>query len=244
MLTLAVERSTCRPGWALFRDSDCILEVVADEEPARTPDWLARLTRAIQKIGFSVADIDRFAVGLGPGSFSGTRSAVAAMQGFSLPGNRPLLGVSSAAAQAFTLLTERETNGIYSPVAVVGDARRERLWCAVFILDPACNANAPRRLLSLSGDAQHPLTHDAPDFVLTPWNDLPAHLPSDTHVVSPDWDRLGAMLSACLSPEQVSVQPRRPTASEVGRLVLADSASACADPTPIYLHPAVALPKT
>ena len=75
MLTLVVERSTRRPGWALFRDAVCQLEAVVDGEPARAPEWLAHLGEALDAAGVSLAQIDRFAAGLGPGSFSGTRAA-------------------------------------------------------------------------------------------------------------------------------------------------------------------------
>jgi tRNA threonylcarbamoyl adenosine modification protein YeaZ len=254
MFLLCVERSTSRPGWALFRDSDCILEALADEEPARTPDWLARLARACAGVDVPLDRIDRFAVGLGPGSFSGTRAAVSGLQGLSLPGNRPLLGVSSAAAQAYALLMERAAAGIHSPVAVVGDARRDRLWCAVFVLGPASGTgkgadspdltNRPAgQLLAWTREGPRAPTHDARDFSLTPWQDLPAHLPPGTQVSTPDWDRIGARLAESLPPGQLPKQSRRPTAADVGRLILADPLSAHAEPIPIYLHPAVAAPR-
>jgi len=301
MLTLVVERSTRRPGWALFRDAACQLEAISDEEPSRTPDWLARLGAALDAAGVSLAEIDRFAAGVGPGSFSGIRAAVASLQGMALPGGKPLVGVSSAAALAFALLTERAARGValpsrvdeaaralraractspatvtatcpraerpgrlcdqhaippippgsHTPVAVVGDARRERLWCAVYVLradGAAAGETAPDtgaappgwRLQSLTTTGVRPPAHNDADFVLTTWADLPGHLPPDTVVISPDWDRIGERLSSLLPATQVVAGVRMPSAADVGRLLLSDPEAAHTEPVPIYLHPAVA----
>lgn len=237
MLTLVVERSTCHPGWALFRDAACQIEAVSDEEPARAPDWLARLGAALDAAGVSCAEIACFAAGLGPGSFSGTRAAVAALQGLALPGKQPLKGVSSAAATAFALLCERAAGDTPATVAVIGDARRERLWCAVYALQG-------RQLRSCVSGSLRPPTHDADDFSLTTWSELPQHLPPGALVVSPDWDRLGARLAALLPASDLVAHQRTPTATEVGRLLLADPAAARTEPVPIYLHPAVAEVRT
>ena len=237
MLTLVVERSTCRPAWALFRDAVCQLEAVADVEASRTPEWLACLGSALDAAGVSLAEIDLFAAGLGPGSFSGTRAAVAALQGMALPGGKPLVGVSSAAALAFALLAKHADDGLHKPIAVVGDARRERLWCAVYAL------NDMRLMIRTVHDIHAP-THDAADFTLATWSNLANHLPPDTTVVSPDWERIGARLSALLPASQLVAEARMPTAADVGRLICSDPAAAHAEPMPIYLHPAVAEVRT
>ncbi|MEI6212029.1 MAG: tRNA (adenosine(37)-N6)-threonylcarbamoyltransferase complex dimerization subunit type 1 TsaB [bacterium] len=233
MLTLVIERSTNRPGWALFREAVCQLESISDEEPSRAPDWLPRLGAALHAAGVSLADVDTFAAGLGPGSFSGTRAAVAALQGMALPDRKPLKGVSSAAALAFALLTERVSSGIHTPVAVLGDARRERLWCAVYTLQ------GKQLQACVAGSLRTP-THDTDDFSLTTWMELPNILPAGALVVTPDWERLGARLSALLPAANLVAQARTPTAAEVGRLLLSDPAAVRAAPIPIYLHPAVA----
>jgi tRNA threonylcarbamoyl adenosine modification protein YeaZ len=234
MLTLVVERSSRRPGWALFRDEHCLLETVADEEPSRSPDWSVRLDRALAEAGMSLAGIHRFAAGIGPGSFSGTRATIAALQGMALPDGRALLGVSSVAALAFARLNASAQAGDHAPVTVIGDARRNRLWIATYALDPVHN-----RLTALFDGAFRPPTHDAADFSLVTWETLPAALPKNSRVLSPDWDRIGERLRACLPPERLVAETCLPTAADVGRLVLSDPTAARREPTPIYLHPAV-----
>ncbi len=233
MLTLIIERSTRHAGWALFRDTTCQRATVTDTEPARAPAWLAELGTALDEAGVPLATIDRFVAGLGPGSFSGIRAAVAALQGMALPGGSPLLGVSSAAALAFALLTERAASGHHTPVAVVGDARRERLWCGSYTL-----IHGQLRSCTVAG--VRPLTHDADDFHLTTVAELPSHLPPDTVVVTPDWQRLGTRLAAVLPAAQLLPTERLPTAQDVGQLFLSEPDAARKEPAPIYLHPAVA----
>jgi tRNA threonylcarbamoyl adenosine modification protein YeaZ len=233
MLTLIIERSTRHAGWSLFRDTTCLSATVTDTEPARAPAWLAELGTALDETGVSLATIDRFVVGLGPGSFSGIRAAVAALQGMALPGGTPLLGISSAAALAFTLLTERAASGHHTPVSVVGDARRERLWCGTYTLRHG-------QLRSCTVAGVRPLTHDADDFQLTTVAELPNLLPPETMVVSPDWPRIGTRLATVLPAQQLQPAERLPTAMDVGQLYLAEPDAARKEPAPIYLHPAVA----
>ena len=143
--------------------------------------------------------------------------------------------MSSAAALAFAAAS---TGNPAAPTAVVGDARRDRLWYAVYALDPATS-----RLLVLTGGRPRFPAHTADDFSLTGWDDLARLLPPDARVLSPDWERLGAGLASRVPADRLATGPRFPTASDVARLVLADPAAARAEPVPIYLHPAVAVPR-
>lgn len=63
--------------------------------------------------------IDRFAVTIGPGSFTGIRIGIAATRGFALIHRRPAVGVSTLSAYAAPLIFAEERR----PVAVAIDAR-------------------------------------------------------------------------------------------------------------------------
>lgn len=99
MLVLALETVT-RAGSVALMDGDMCEATTGD--PARThgerlphdvTDWLARH-------GKSIADVDLFAVIAGPGSFTGLRVGMAAIQGFALSRRRAVVPVPTLDALA------------------------------------------------------------------------------------------------------------------------------------------------
>ena len=128
MMRLIVDRSSARTLVAFGNET---LEL-----PGRDPAWCARLRDLL-----GGRRPDALAVGLGPGSFAGVRSAIACLQGMGLAwGLRPM-GFPSAAMHALAAgLPE---------VTVVGDARRGTLWAARFAVSPGRLAQiGPFRILA------------------------------------------------------------------------------------------------
>ncbi len=187
--------------------------------------------------GIRPADIGDYVVGIGPGSFSGTRVALAAANGLALPGHVPVHGLPSTAALAWDVLNSASTDmsevGRGLPavagvppsrqnVAIVGDARRNRCWVARYQLKAA-------HLETIAEPALHPL--DA----------LPALLPPDITVVSPDWERLKPILETIAEGRRVLREPRTPTATALLALTTQYELARkpLPPPQPIYLHPPV-----
>ena len=95
---------------------------------------------ALDITALAPADIDAFAVSVGPGSFTGIRIGIAAIKGIAQPLSKPTIAVSTLEAAAYPL---RE----YDCTAVsVMDARREQVYEAIF----DCSEN---KLLRLSNDS-------------------------------------------------------------------------------------------
>ncbi len=227
MRSLVIDRSSARPSMAAFEDSERVCEKIWDGEPTRAPAWLAELARVLADHGWDVASFDAFVCGLGPGSFSGIRACLSALQGLALPDNKPVYGVASAAALALGQAEAEER------VTVVGDARRSRIWCVTYEVRPAA---AQVRML---GGALP--THTAEDFQLVPSEALGRAVPDATRIVSADWERLAPLLLTTFAADRLVARTVNPTAADVGRLaLLALPASRVREPLPIYLHPAVA----
>ena len=220
-----IERSTSPGSWALFSAGEPVAGGTFQSEGSRAPSWLADLKDALDALGVYPRDIASYVTATGPGSFSGIRSTLAALQGLALPRGTPIFGVSTAALLAWQFMESEKA----PHVSVFGDARRRKIWLARFEREGnqmRIAAAAPR--------------HDCDDFELTTLEDLPSLLPQGTLVVSPDWERLSDSLSAM---SLVGVELRRqaalPDARSLGALFMSNPAGARRAPLPIYLHPAV-----
>lgn len=60
----------------------------------------AMIAEALDAAGMTIADVDRFAVTVGPGSFTGIRVGIAAVRGFALATGKPAIGISTLAVHA------------------------------------------------------------------------------------------------------------------------------------------------
>lgn len=58
------------------------------------------IKRALEALGLSPSDIDYFAAGIGPGSFTGIRLGLSAIKGFSFALSKPIIGVPTLDALA------------------------------------------------------------------------------------------------------------------------------------------------
>lgn len=219
MITLSIEQSTVQGSVALLRD-EAILETRAWEYTWRSPQHLfAVVPEVLGAASVEIGEIDRFAAGLGPGSFAGCRMAVSTARALALPGDMCVFGVSSGEALAFDVLRETQAESVF----VVGDARRQHVWFAQF----------------KRGDLG-PLT-------IIPWSLRPSEcladvLTGNAVIVSSEWDRLSSLLKqACPNGALLIEENRFPAAAALGLLAcrkVTDHISS--DPiSPIYLHPAV-----
>ena len=128
---LAVDTATALQSIALI-DGDEILESrlrrVAFNHGS---SLLANIDSLFEDRCIGLQDVDLFAVGLGPGSFTGLRVGLATAKALSRSVDTPIVGVSSLAAQAY--LPARHRPG--HPVASLFDARRREVYGGVYQWD-------------------------------------------------------------------------------------------------------------
>lgn len=86
------------------------------------------IAEALDQAGIGYADIDRLAVSVGPGSFMGVRTGVAAIRGLALALGCPAVGVTTLDAMA----AEARAAHPGKPVVVAVDARRDEIYAAAF----------------------------------------------------------------------------------------------------------------
>ena len=131
MTILALEFSSERRSAALARDGIVLSEAV-EQTGGRGTDALGLIEKAMAEAEISREEIGAIAVGLGPGSYTGIRAAIAVAQGWQLARGVKLLGVSSAEAIAAQARAERFSGR----VNVVIDAQRGEFYLAVWEVSP------------------------------------------------------------------------------------------------------------
>ena len=94
-----------------------------------------RLPGELQALGVEWSSVDVFAVAIGPGSFTGLRIGIAAVQGLALVTTRPVVGVS--ALEALAQIASRDL-GDGDAIASWIDAQRGEVFSALYRV-----ANAP-----------------------------------------------------------------------------------------------------
>lgn len=85
---------------------------------------------ALGEAGITIRDIDRFAVTVGPGSFTGVRVGVAAARGFMLVTGRPGIALSTLSAHADA--ASQVPEGAGRPVLATLDARAGQVYGQLF----------------------------------------------------------------------------------------------------------------
>lgn len=223
MITLVIDRSSAQPSFALFDGAFVLCKHTWQGEPTRAPEWMAELRAKLVEHGIAFTSITSYVSGLGPGSFSGIRACLAAMNGMALPTKTPVYGVASAAA-----IAHEQPDDL---VTVVGDARRNRLWCVTYSKD-----RIGKRLTLINGKMP---SHTADDFQLIEAEKLSSIIPNRSRIVSTDWCRLETLLKSQFEPFRLLQFPVHVSAEQIGRLALAEPTALKLEPSPIYLHPAV-----
>jgi tRNA threonylcarbamoyladenosine biosynthesis protein TsaB len=134
MITLAMDTSTALGAVALLQDKRQPAEIAFPRGGAKASGRDQHLFGAIQQVlrqqRLSARDVELVAVGVGPGSFTGIRVAIAAAKGLALPYTRPIKAVSSFDALALTVLSQ--TPAECAQMCLLSDARRNEVYCASY----------------------------------------------------------------------------------------------------------------
>ena len=173
-----------------------VLYIERSTGDCRSGDWVEKLDMGEKP--------DRIVVGTGPGSFAGIRSALAFAQGYAIGSGCEVLGLPSACA-----LAEEGRR-----IAVVGDARREKFWVALF-----------------DGLRQEG------DIFQVGREGLAKAVPDGFTVVSPDAQRIGSLLAELFCARYEGA--RMPSAEGLKAFAESNPGALKPEPLPIYLNPAV-----
>ena len=161
------------------------------------------IARVMDEAEVEFHELDRIAVTVGPGSFTGLRVGIAAARGIALAAAKPAIGLTTLAALAAPHIAEDDT----TPVVAVIDARHGHVYMQVFgpggrtLLAPRIAPLREAARAATSGPAR--IVGSAADLVAQSW---PRGEPPPALVdqrVAPDitWiARLGAIAAAAEGP--------------------------------------------
>lgn len=127
MTILALEFSSAQRSVALARDGAVLAEAM-ETGGYRVTNAFGLIEKVLAQAGASREAIGTIAVGLGPGSYTGIRAAIAVAQGWQLARGVKLLGVGSVAC----LAEQAREQGILGRFNVVIDAQRNEFYLAQF----------------------------------------------------------------------------------------------------------------
>ena len=129
MLILAMESSCATASVALTHDGAVLAEYTLSSGNTHSVTLLPMAEQMLAALSLTPADIDLYACGAGPGSFTGVRIGAAAIKGLALPRSTPCVGVSTLEALAEGL---KLVGGIICPCI---NARRGQVYSALFSSD-------------------------------------------------------------------------------------------------------------
>ena len=139
MKILAVEFSSEQRSVAIVEklaDGSAVVRGSANERGGRNANAFALIEEALRHAQMEREEISCIAVGIGPGSYTGIRAAIALAQGWQLAREIKLLGIGSVEC----LAAQAHANGICGRINFVIDAQRNEFYLAGYeISDSGCH---------------------------------------------------------------------------------------------------------
>ncbi|MDX2226727.1 MAG: tRNA (adenosine(37)-N6)-threonylcarbamoyltransferase complex dimerization subunit type 1 TsaB [Verrucomicrobiae bacterium] len=193
MTGVAIEISSSQGGVALLRGDGPVREEIFPSHR----NHACEIFPALERLGVEPKNTDFWAVGLGPGSFTGIRAALASLKGLNLPFQKPVYGLNSHDILAGEMAA---TGKITAPtLAVLSDARRGEFYVTAYAW--------------LEGE----LTKVNDTAILAP-SQLPRKFFGSTQIVGPDLEPSREVLMTALPRAHWTDEICFPTASRTLRM--------------------------
>ncbi len=133
---LTIDTSTPCSSVAVCRGDILEGEIILNISRHHTETLMESVDHLLKSLSLTLADMDFFAVVLGPGSFTGLRVGVATAKGLALATGRPVVGISALRMLAMQLPFCR------LPVCAMLDARKKEVYAGLF----NCEGSLPELL--------------------------------------------------------------------------------------------------
>lgn len=217
MLTLAFESSAKAASVALCDGETLIAQTTQVCGLTHSVTLLPMAQDLLKNCGYTLHDVELFAVAHGPGSFTGIRIGVSTVKGLAWGCDKPCVGVSALEAMAYHGLAFGEG----SLLCCVMDARRQQVYNALFTVENSL----PRRLCPDRAIALSELAEEVRAMGKTP------HLVGDGALLTlEDFSQRG--IDAVMAPENL----RHQSAYGVAMAARTATPGTADDVLPVYLR--------
>jgi tRNA threonylcarbamoyladenosine biosynthesis protein TsaB len=126
MFILGIETSTKTGSVAVVSETSVIAQYSLNIEVTHSERLMSTVDRVLKDSGIALADMDGFAVAIGPGSFTGLRIGLAAIKGLAFATGKPVAAVPTLKALAWNLPQAAH------PVCPLLDARKNEVYAALY----------------------------------------------------------------------------------------------------------------
>ena len=126
MIILAIDTSTMTGSVAITEDRTLLAEITLNIRETHESRLMKTIDSVFQATKLTPQEIDLFAVGVGPGSFTGLRISLATVKALALATQKPVVGISSLKASAARFFCD---SSFFCPIL---DARKGEIYTALF----------------------------------------------------------------------------------------------------------------
>ena len=127
-LILSIDTSTKVCSVVLHSDGKLLAISELCTEKSHSGMLTTLCENVVRYAGFSLNDLDAFAVAKGPGSYTGLRIGVSTAKGFCFALDKPLIAVNTLEAMAYQLKDFYDETHLLCPMI---DARRMEVYCQI-----------------------------------------------------------------------------------------------------------------
>ena len=135
MILLALECSAYLSSVAVWKDSKVLSHQIVEAKFGHAERIIIQVEKAIKQANIDLSQIDLFVGGRGPGSFTGIRTCLSAITGFSIALNKASYGVNGLSASGLDLylkLKERNNYNGKTRIFAISDTRRGSFYFQEF----------------------------------------------------------------------------------------------------------------
>jgi tRNA threonylcarbamoyladenosine biosynthesis protein TsaB len=136
MRILGIDTSTRFLSLGIYDKDKGVCTLRMDYGKKHSAFLLPTIKRVTEGLNIKLSDFDYFAVGLGPGSFTGMRIGLSVVKGMAYVLNKPLIGISSLQVLAFNakMFLHKDDKLNNAHICPMIDAKRGLIFTALFSL--------------------------------------------------------------------------------------------------------------